>query len=133
MHARTTTWTWTLGAVLLMLCACQSSDEKAPTAPDDISMETPLAEPDPEMAAQGEDLFGKLNCKACHQTTGGEEAARGPEEGPNLGGIGMRRAASWLRSHILNPRPHTVDSPMPGFTVTDDQLDALVAYLQSLQ
>ncbi len=113
---------------------CASSEETPSEPAEKAEDMNPIPpEPDPELAAAGEKLFSEFNCKACHQVTGGDEAARGPEDGPDLHGIGLKRTQAWLRSHILNPRPHTVDSPMPGFAVNEDQLDAVVAYLQSLR
>lgn len=119
---------------ILAVGGCASSHEEKERTESDVEDLRPVPpEPDPELVAQGEKLFAELNCGACHRVSGSEEPPRGPEEGPDLAGIGLKRTESWLRSHILNPRPHKVDSPMPGFAVTDDQLDAIVAYLESLR
>ncbi len=84
--------------------------------------------------------FGTGSCLACHAVNGIEGATA--TIGPNLTHIGGRQTiaagilemsdeelARWLR----NPPAVKPGSKMPSYNLTDDQIEALVAYLRSLE
>ena len=91
--------------------------------------------------AQGEELFGQ-HCVACHAVEGHPQNA-GVRIGPNLthfasreifaGGVfdndDPEQIAAWLRS----PPEAKPGAQMPTLGLEDDQIDALVEYLQSLE
>lgn len=100
--------------------------------------------PPPGLATEGQDLFlnGKfldgLQCAACHAIKG--TAAQGAV-GPNLTKFADRsrfagsmfenddeNLAAWLK----NPPAKKPGSIMPDLNLTDEQVEALVAYLRSL-
>ncbi|MGH2740058.1 MAG: cytochrome c oxidase subunit II [Actinomycetota bacterium] len=90
--------------------------------------------------AEGEELFRSVGCVACH-TVAGLEGAQGIL-GPDLthfGGrttfagstfeINVANLTRWLR----NPLAMKPGSRMPSYNLTDDQIEALIAYLMSLE
>ncbi len=96
-------------------------------------------------AARGAALFASLNCASCHRT---DSLALYPARGPALVGVYGRPVRlqngrtvladePYLRESILNPRARIVQGYppiMPSYrdVLSDDELSALVAYLQSL-
>lgn len=86
-------------------------------------------------AADGERLFAAFNCGACHT----HPDARTWSDGPDLGREGARVRPQWLRDYLAEPRTirptgHRpgLGSRMPDFRLTDDELEAVSAYLLSL-
>lgn len=90
--------------------------------------------------AEGEELFRAVGCVACH-TVAGLEGAEGII-GPNLSHFGGRSTFAgstfeinvenltrWLR----NPPAMKPGSRMPSYNLTDEQIEALIAYLLSLE
>lgn len=79
--------------------------------------------------AFGKALFQSQGCTACHVIHG-----RGGNVGPDLSAEGeMGRSPEWLRTQIRNPKTHNAQSTMPAYvSLTDKQVDQLVAYLLSL-
>jgi cytochrome c oxidase subunit 2 len=97
-------------------------------------------------AAEGLEVFrnplpqGTGTCIACHTVQGVEQAVG--TDGPNLSHVGGRQTiaagilpnteeglARWLR----NPPRAKAGSKMPNYQLSEDQIDALVAYLRSLK
>lgn len=92
-------------------------------------------------AAQGEEIFGE-SCVACHVVNGHPDNAD-VRIGPNLthfasrehfaGGIfdndDPEQISEWLR----NPQKAKPGAQMPNLGLSDDQIDALVEYLQGLE
>jgi cytochrome c oxidase subunit II len=99
------------------------------------------------LAAEGEATFEEAGCMACHNIDGYETAAgdtpEGPRIGPDLTHFASRERfagaifdnddadelAAWLR----NPPEVKQGSQMPDLGLSEDQIEALVAYLQSLE
>ncbi|MDX2140986.1 MAG: cytochrome c [Chloroflexota bacterium] len=86
--------------------------------------------------AYGATLFQTRGCVGCHSF---EPAGAVGDEGPNLTGIASRHDAAYIYQSIQMPgaviAPQCPEGPceqsMPNFgdILTDDQIDALVAYL----
>ncbi|MCC5947210.1 MAG: cytochrome c oxidase subunit II [Nitriliruptoraceae bacterium] len=113
---------------------------------------TPAAVPDEgTLAAQGRELYHDLGdnrpaCASCHQVW--EDGSRGPNVGPDLTHLFSRQEfvgairdldEENLRAWLLDPnsvKPMQYDTPnqigMPNLDLTDEELDALVAYLMTL-
>jgi cytochrome c oxidase subunit 2 len=98
------------------------------------------------LAAEGKDLFETAGCIACHAingytSTGGGSA--GVRVGPNLthfasrdifaGGMFDNADAEQLAAWLRNPQAVKQGAQMPNLGLSDDQIAALVAYLQSLK
>ncbi len=88
---------------------------------------------------KGLDTFTKLGCQACHTIDG--TTAQG-KVGPNLTHLASRKsiaAGSFdmttanLRAWITNPQGLKPGVAMPTLAMTPDQVDALMAMLQSLK
>lgn len=98
------------------------------------------------LAAQGKELFAEAGCIACHAINGYETAdgtAANVRVGPNLTHFASRaifagglfdnadpeQLAAWLR----DPQAVKQGAQMPKLGLSEEQIEALVAYLQSLQ
>jgi alcohol dehydrogenase (cytochrome c) len=104
----------THGRIWLLLSACVA-----------VSAPAALAQPDPAAREAGRTAFD-ARCAGCH----GADAAGG-ERGPSLVDVREPRASSSaaLRQLIASGIPGT---GMPAFQMPDAELDALVAYLETL-
>ncbi|MGY2002473.1 c-type cytochrome [Blastococcus sp. SYSU DS1024] len=90
-------------------------------------------------ADRGRELLREYGCAACHQVPG----VTGPQGrvGPPLGTIVERRTIAGtlphtpenLRSWIQDPQELDPGNLMPDLGVTDEDVDAIVAYLYSLE
>lgn len=101
----------------------------------------------PTMRASGAELFQQLACDTCHLQGEGEAAGRVPRA-PSLEGIYGREIVlasgrsviadeTYIRESIINPQAKVVagwQPIMPTFKgqVTEEQVNALVAYIKSL-
>lgn len=95
-----------------------------PTAPDQV---------------EGAELFRQLTCVNCHAISGTGYAAR---LGPDLTHLGSRQTlaagaldnnASNLTAWLKNPQAWKPGSYMPNLQLSDTQVRALVAYLETLR
>ncbi len=116
--------------LLLLLVACGGTAESAPAEPTLSPQQT-----------QGKLVFSQ-NCGSCHSTDANTIIV-----GPSLDGIASRApqrvtnqdAQTYLLTSILRPSDHLVegfDNVMPenfGKKLTGEELDAVVAYLLTLQ
>jgi ubiquinol-cytochrome c reductase cytochrome b subunit len=77
----------------------------------------------------GATVYEQQGCAACHTIAGA-----GGSAGPDLTGVGRKRDAAWLKKFVSNPSSVTPGTEMPPYgDLPADQLDALVAFLQSLK
>ncbi len=72
-----------------------------------------------DQARHGQALFQQHNCIACHQFYG-----LGGYMGPDLTNVISKYSPAYARAFMA-----TGTTRMPNFNLTDDELDALVAYL----
>jgi cytochrome c oxidase subunit II len=100
---------------------------------------TPPPEPRDAKAMRGKSLFQSVSCVMCHSIQG---TIAGAQLGPDLTHVASRQtlAAGTLRntpqelgSWIRNPQVHKPGTNMPATPLSQDDLDALVAYLGGLQ
>ncbi len=117
---------------LLIFSACNGDADST------VSEEAVLDDP---IAVEGQAVF-KTNCASCHAVTGETIIV-----GPSLAGIKSRAAdrvegqsaADYIQLSILRPDDYVVDGfsdLMPsnfGTTLTGEQLDALLVYLDTLE
>ncbi|WP_416145001.1 cytochrome c oxidase subunit II [Planococcus koreensis] len=97
-----------------------------------------------ELAQQGEQLFTEKTCIGCHATAG---AGTGGKPGPNVATFGDRNRVAGILEHneeevknwISDPQKYKPGNLMPspeslnnGEPFTEQELDALAAYLMSL-
>jgi cytochrome c1 len=91
-------------------------------------------------AAEGLEVFTTEGCIACHTVQGVEGAEQ--EVGPDLTHFGSRRVLAGgifpntpeeLARWLADPPAVKPGSKMPDYNLTDEQIEALVAYLHSLE
>jgi mono/diheme cytochrome c family protein len=70
--------------------------------------------------------LARIWCSSCHLV---DSSGQARDAAPPFAAIAKRRAAdrAWLRAWLISPHP-----PMPNFNLTRQQIDDIVAYLQSL-
>lgn len=101
-------------------------------------VKTPAA-PEASDAVAGKQLFLSLTCEQCHTVAGTPAVARiAPDlthiaSRKELGGGVITNTPENLRLWLHNPQALKPGCKMPNFKLTDDHLDQLVAYLETLQ
>jgi cytochrome c553 len=92
--------------------------------------------PDPKQVAAGKALYDKLKCGTCHEAEG-----KGNKKQP-LDGINKKMTTAQIRMWIASPaemeaklpkKPPVKMSSMMKTKLSDPDVDALVAYVQSLK
>lgn len=76
---------------------------------------------------KGQNLFVMYDCFACHRI--GEE---GRFIGPDLTWLSRRRIPEWEKRWLSSPETVKLNTFMPNFGLPNDERDALVAYLMTL-
>jgi mono/diheme cytochrome c family protein len=136
---RVSAWCIVLGSVLGALVAgCSGTNGSAKQASSDppvaSSADPPATAGDPSplsaSAQAGKKLFDTLGCMGCHTVNG-----QGGSVGPNLSNEGNSgHSDQWLATQIRNPRKNDPQTIMPPYnSLTDQKVNNLVAYLQSLK
>jgi ubiquinol-cytochrome c reductase cytochrome b subunit len=80
------------------------------------------------VAAHGKSVFADQACDACHGAD-----ARGTDSAPSLIGVAGKYPNGQLRSLLKTPNAKMSDGGMQPLDAPDPDLDALVAYLESLK
>jgi type 1 glutamine amidotransferase/cytochrome c2 len=111
-----------------------SLSEPGTMPPGERERSNGAADSDGGMAERGALLFEELSCVACHYLQDGERDAHDrphdrTHERLSLSGVGAKYRSGALRDYLRNPAAHASASRMPVFTLDDDQLDALEAWL----
>ena len=78
-------------------------------------------------ATKGKTIFERESCNACHGDNG-----VGTSAGPKLLGVGNKFDSSKLEALLRNPTDKMKAGGMPPVQLKDDEMRALLAYLQSL-
>jgi mono/diheme cytochrome c family protein len=93
-----------------------------------FGMSAAWAEADPVQIARGEQVYTEKKCGFCHAIRGG-----GGKLGPDLSGVGAKRDEQWLKGFMKEPKAMNPKAKMLPFKGSDEELEALVAYMTSLQ
>lgn len=95
-----------------------------------VALATLAALAAPAFAADGAELYDK-RCKTCHSIGG----AGGPmaKMGGPLDDAGSKHDAAWLEAYIKDPKSKMPNAKMPKVTLNDEELKAVVAYMQTLK
>lgn len=113
------------------------TDEEAAVLADNLGkvFQSPAARPvderafTPGMAAKGKQLYEvKYQCQSCHTIGLG-----GGYVGPNLSNVGKWMAAGWIEAWLRNPQALVPEAIEPRRAFTDDEIEALTAYLLTLR
>jgi cytochrome c oxidase subunit 2 len=103
------------------------------------NMESPAPEPADGEASRGRDVFLKEACAQCHTIRGTSAQGRiGPDlthlaSRETLAALTIPNTRSELADWIRDPQHAKPGNRMPGLRLSDDDVDALVAYLESLR
>jgi len=84
--------------------------------------------PEPPQVALGHRLFRELHCEHCHSVRG-----RGGVIGPDLALSVPDHDAQWMTTHFRNPQALVPGSVMPAMGLLDEEIPALVAYIEELR
>jgi mono/diheme cytochrome c family protein len=125
--------------LILRMPQFNMSDKDAATLADymTIVLQHPAANPaavdakqlTPVMAALGKQLYEvKYQCQSCH-TIGGT----GGYLGPNLNNAGGWLTAAWIEAWLRNPQALIPDTIEPHRNFTENEVQALTAYLMTLR
>lgn len=76
----------------------------------------------------GERLFETYDCYACHRI-----GDKGRFIGPNLTWVGRRKSEAWEKVWLKDPPAYKPDTFMPNFHLSQPEIDALTAFVHSLQ
>jgi nitric oxide reductase subunit C len=81
-------------------------------------------------AVEGKGVFEK-KCKVCHSIAG----VGGPmaKTGGPLDGVGSKRDEAWLKEYIKDPKSKNPQSKMPKATLSEEEINAVAAYVASLK
>lgn len=80
-----------------------------------------------DAAATGEQLALDYDCRSCHRIDGA-----GAIKAPALDGVTGRLDPVSLRLWLHDPRAIKSNTAMPNFRLSDSEVEALVAYLESV-
>ena len=86
----------------------------------------PILKQDPLVSA-GQRLYRELRCAYCHTIRG-----QGGMVGPELDKVVGNKTEQWLAGHFRDPQAMSPGTVMPKLNLLDDEVRALVAYMQSL-
>lgn len=86
------------------------------------------ASTDPELIARGSQLVLEKACIGCHVVAGAGGAV-----GPGLDGVIRRRGAAYVRQKLADPTFDNATSMMPNLGLSEDDIEAIVAYLNTLK
>lgn len=101
------------------------------------SMKNPQTEPTNALSEQGQQIFAQ-SCAGCHAVAGTEFAGT---SGPDLTGFGNRQKVAGIKDNtdenvaqwIKDPASMKPGSLMPAMPLSDEDVEALVAYLKDLK
>jgi len=88
---------------------------------------------DSEETRQGERIYHREGCNACHKVFG-----NGYAYGPSLDGVGSRRTEDWLQRYLNEPWPgvskRRYRTEMPAYDMLPaEDFEALIVYLLALK
>ena len=75
---------------------------------------------------QAPEVYDK-KCKACH-SIGGQGGPMAKMGGP-LDGVGAKHDEAYLKAYLTDPKSKKPDTKMPKVTLTDDEMNAILARL----
>jgi mono/diheme cytochrome c family protein len=90
-----------------------------------LNLTKPVDLTDPVTA--GAQMVEKYDCRSCHRLAG-----QGSLIAPALDDVALRLDDVSLRLWLRNPRAIRGNTAMPNFRMSDSEIEAVVAYLESL-
>ena len=86
----------------------------------------PAGEESPLVQA-GRDVYNEINCSYCHSISG-----VGGAVGPDLSNVGSQLTETQMKAYLRNPDAMVPNTLHPKLLFTEDEFNALVAYLETL-
>jgi len=74
-------------------------------------------------------LMIESGCHGCHEIKGYTDL---PKIGPELGRVGSKTNPEWLYRWVKNPKDYNPHTRMPNFKLSDDQAEAVTAFLMDV-
>lgn len=93
-----------------------------------VTMGLAWAESDPAIVVKGENVYAEKKCAMCHAIKG-----KGGKSGGDLTDVGAKRDTDWLKQFTRAPKSLLPNAKMPAFQGSQEELDAVVAYMASLK
>lgn len=93
-----------------------------------VSSLAAVAQQRPDIVSEGERLFRAQGCYGCHIV-----GRFGTPIGPNLSHIGGKYPQTYLARWLSDPEAQRPNAHMPKLELAPDEVQALAAYLASLQ
>lgn len=84
--------------------------------------------PGPDLAAQGATLFQSKGCMACHGRQG-----EGTAIAPSLKGVSTKYDTGYLSRWLKDPAAVKPSATMPNLGLSEAEVEALIAHLQTLK
>ncbi len=103
-----------LGGLLIWPALTSSAAEESPTVT-------------PSPTEYGRLLYTAKGCMACHMYRGISHMVPGPVIGPNL--TDYQGDPAYLRQWLRDPQAIKPDTQMPNLNLSDDEIEALIAFL----
>jgi mono/diheme cytochrome c family protein len=79
----------------------------------------------------GKQIFLARNCDQCHSMESAGVQRTGKVKGPSLSGAAAGREAAWLADYLRKKADLEGKKHIKAFTGTDEELGALIAWLQT--
>ncbi|MCS3917995.1 c-type cytochrome [Fervidibacter sacchari] len=111
-------------SALLIACGKQQSSQTSANG-DQQKVSQQVVDPKVE---RGKAVYDETGCATCHAIGG-----IGGRTGPSLDKIGSKYDAEKLKEILVNPQTLNPNTVMPPFEGSEEDLEALVAYLLSLK
>lgn len=86
------------------------------------------AEADAAQVAKGQKVYAEKKCAMCHMING-----KGGKSGGDLSKVGASRDFDWLKQFTRAPKSVIPSAKMPAFQGSQEELDAVTAYMASLK
>ena len=94
-----------------------------------VGVSNGAAEPAPALVTAGRQWVEKNKCRVCHTVDG-----QGGKLGKPLNGAATGKSDEYLGKVLRDPKSVLPrQSRMPAFTISDEELTAVIAYLRSLK
>jgi mono/diheme cytochrome c family protein len=115
-----------LAALIALPIAC-GKQQNSQTSTNGNQQRVSQQTADPKIE-RGKAVYDETGCATCHAIGG-----IGGTIGPSLDKIGSKYDAEKLKGILLNPKTLNPNTVMPPFEGSEEDLEALVAYLLSLK
>lgn len=92
----------------------------------------PVAPPAGSLAAQGQQIYEQKTCSVCHEHNIGPDLNHLASRDTLAAGV-LQNTSENLAKWLANPQAIKPGSHMPSFNLTDQEVQAMVAYLEATQ